>query len=77
MTTPSPSEQLVEDVAAVYFGAIGASINRGIEVDDAGERRAASEVTLRIRPWCDRRGSASWVSASGAKTLTSTVSQPS
>jgi len=46
MTTPTPSEQLVEDVAAVYFTAIGASIKRGIEIDDAGERNAASEVTL-------------------------------
>ena len=33
------NEQLIEDVAAVYFGAIGATIKRGIEIDDAGERR--------------------------------------
>ena len=41
MTISSPTEQLVEDVAAVYFGAIGASTRRGVEIDDAGERSAA------------------------------------
>jgi type I restriction enzyme R subunit len=49
MTASSPTEQLVEDVAAVYFGAIGAAIKRGIEIDDAGERGGASEVLLKGR----------------------------
>ena len=40
------TEQLVEDVAAVYFGAIGAATRRGIEIDDAGERRDATQVVL-------------------------------
>jgi len=46
MTMSSPTEQLVEDVAAVYFGAIGAAIKRGVEIDDAGERGDASLVVL-------------------------------
>lgn len=46
MTMSSPTEQLVEDVAAVYFGAIGAVTKRGIEIDDAGERGDATQVAL-------------------------------
>jgi type I restriction enzyme R subunit len=49
MNMSSPSEQLVEDVATVYFGAIGAAIKRGVEIDDAGERGDASEVMLKGR----------------------------
>ena len=49
MTMPSPTEQLVEDVAAVYFGAVGAAIKRGVEIDDAVERGSASEVLLKGR----------------------------
>jgi type I restriction enzyme R subunit len=49
MTMSSPTEQLVEDVAAVYFGAIGAVIKRGVGVDDAGERGGATEVMLKGR----------------------------
>ena len=45
----SPTEQLVEDVASVYFGAIGATTKRGVEIDDAGERGDASQVTLKGR----------------------------
>ena len=45
----SPTEQLVEDVASVYFGAIGATTKRGVEIDDAGERDDASQVTLKGR----------------------------
>jgi type I restriction enzyme, R subunit len=45
----SPTEQLVEDVAAVYFGAIGAIVKRGVEIDDAGERSGATEVVLKGR----------------------------
>ena len=43
---PSPTEQLVEDVAAVYFRAIGAIVKRGADIDDAGERGGANEVVL-------------------------------
>ncbi len=45
----SPTEQLVEDVASVYFGAIGAATKRGVEIDDAGERGDASQVMLKGR----------------------------
>jgi len=45
----SPTEQLVEDVAAVYFGAVGAVVKRGVEIDDAGERSGATEVVLKGR----------------------------
>ena len=33
MTLASPTEQLVEDVAAVHFDAIGAIVKRGVEID--------------------------------------------
>ena len=49
MTMSSPTEQLVEDVAAVYFGAIGAATKCGVEIDDAGERGDASQVMLKGR----------------------------
>ena len=49
MTTSSLTEQLVEDIAAVYFATIGAIVKRGIEIDDAGERSAATEVVLKGR----------------------------
>ena len=49
MNSSSPTEQLVEDVAAVYFGAIGAASKRGVEVDDSGERGDATEVVLKGR----------------------------
>ena len=49
MTLSSPTEQLVEDVAAIYFGAVGAIIKRGVEIDDAGERSSAAEVLLKGR----------------------------
>src|SRR6185437_10037770 len=38
MKPTSPTERLVEDVASVYFSAIGVASKRGVEVDDAGER---------------------------------------
>ena len=44
-----PTEQLVEDVAAVYFGTIGAALQRGVEIDDAGERADAGECLLQGR----------------------------
>ena len=49
MNSSSPTEQLVEEVAAVYFGAIGATSKRGVEVDDSGERGDATEVVLKGR----------------------------
>lgn len=45
----SPTEQLVEDVAAVCFGAIGDAIKRGVQIDDAGERGGSAEVVLKGR----------------------------
>jgi type I restriction enzyme R subunit len=42
----SPTEKLVEDVASVYFGAIGVAIKRGVEIDDGGERGDASRCVL-------------------------------
>jgi type I restriction enzyme R subunit len=49
VTISSPTEQLVEDVAAVYFGAVGAAIKRGVEIDDAGERANPGQCTLQGR----------------------------
>ena len=49
MTMSSPTEQLVEDVASVFFWAIGAATKRGVEIDDAGERGDAEQVTLKGR----------------------------
>jgi type I restriction enzyme R subunit len=49
MTVSSPTEQLVEDIAEVYFGEIGAVVKRGVEIDDAGERSSAAEVLLKGR----------------------------
>jgi len=49
MTMSSLSEQLVEDVAVVYFGAVGAATECGVQIDDAGERRGTTEVILKGR----------------------------
>ena len=49
MNSSSPTEQLIEDVAAVYFGAIGAACKRGVEIDDSGERSDTTEVVLKGR----------------------------
>ena len=49
MISSSPTEQLVEDVAAVYFDAIGAIVKRGAEIDDSGERSGAADVLLKGR----------------------------
>ncbi len=46
MRTCSPTEKLVEDVAAIYFGAIGAASRRGVEIDDAGERPDTAQFVL-------------------------------
>lgn len=43
MSPSIPTEQRVEDVAIVCFGAIGAATKRGVEIDDAGERGAGPE----------------------------------
>ena len=42
----SPAERLVEDLAVVYFGAIGAATKRGVEIDEGGERGGTTEVVL-------------------------------
>ncbi|MBI4467691.1 MAG: type I restriction endonuclease subunit R [Acidobacteria bacterium] len=42
-------ESVVEDVASVYFGAIGVAIKRGVEIDDAGERSDATRCVLQGR----------------------------
>ncbi|MXW27102.1 MAG: type I restriction endonuclease subunit R [Dehalococcoidia bacterium] len=49
MNSSLPTEQLVEDVAAVYFGAIGAASKRGVDLDDSGERGDPTEVVLKGR----------------------------
>jgi len=48
-TALSPTEQLVEDVAAVCFGAISPATKRGVEINDAGERGGPTEVVLKGR----------------------------
>jgi len=45
----SPTERLVEDVAFVYFGAIGSGAKLGAEIDDAGERSDATQFLLQGR----------------------------
>lgn len=47
--TSAPTERLVEDVAAVYFTTIGSAVKNGTEIDDGGERRDWTEVTLTAR----------------------------
>jgi len=49
MTMTSPSEQLIENVASVYFDAVGIPTKRGAEVDDAGERADYSGIILEGR----------------------------
>ena len=49
MTMTAPTEKLVEDVASAYFGALGTSTRRGVEIDDAGERAAATQCILQAR----------------------------
>ena len=49
MTTPSPSENMVEDLAAVDFGSLNYAVKRGVEIDDAGERANASQLVLTNR----------------------------
>ncbi|MBN8714354.1 MAG: type I restriction endonuclease subunit R [Xanthomonadales bacterium] len=49
MTHPSPTEQLVEDVAAIHFGAIGATVKRGVDNDDAAERAGSEHWLLQGR----------------------------
>jgi hypothetical protein len=43
------NESVVEDVAVLNFGAIGAATKRGVEIDDAGERGGPTEVVLKGR----------------------------
>lgn len=49
MTITSPTERLVEDVATVYFGALGFTIKNGVDIDNAGERGDASQCILQGR----------------------------
>ena len=49
MTMTMPTEQLVEDVASVYFGTLGISTKRGTEIDDAGERGDTAQCVLQGR----------------------------
>jgi type I restriction enzyme R subunit len=49
MTMHNPTENLVEDVAAVYFGSLNYVVKRGVEIDDAGERTSASQLVLTNR----------------------------
>ena len=49
MTMTAPTEQLVEDVASVYFGTLGISTKRGVEIDDAGERGDMAQCILQGR----------------------------
>ena len=49
MRLSSPTEQLVEDAASIYFGAVSAPTKRGVEIDDAGERGDPSQVMLKGR----------------------------
>ena len=42
----SPTERLVEDVASVYFTAVGIAIKTGAEIDEAGERADFSGCIL-------------------------------
>jgi type I restriction enzyme, R subunit len=49
MTKSSPTELLVEDVAAVYFATLGISATHGSDIDDAGERADLTRVLLEGR----------------------------
>ena len=49
MTTTAPTEQLVEDVASVYFGVLDIPTRRGVEIDDAGERGDTAQCILQSR----------------------------
>ena len=49
MMLTAPTERLVEDVASAYFGTLGISTRRGVEIDDAGERSDATQCILQGR----------------------------
>ena len=40
------TEQLAEDVAAVYFSTVSAVLKRGVEIDDASERADANTCAV-------------------------------
>ena len=42
-------EQLVEDSASAYFSAIGTTVKRGVDIDDAAERAGADQCLLQAR----------------------------
>lgn len=47
MTMSSPTERLVEDVASVYFGALGIPTKLGSDIDDASERTEPTQFLLK------------------------------
>lgn len=49
MTNSSPSEQLIENVAAVYFSAVGAAVIGGSDIDNGGERTGTGQCILQGR----------------------------
>jgi type I restriction enzyme R subunit len=49
MTINSPTEQMVEDVAVAYLGALGLITKAGSEVDRAGERSSTEQCFLQGR----------------------------
>ena len=46
MTVSSPTERLVEDVAAVYFQVLGIANKNGADLDDTGERNGVAQFLL-------------------------------
>ena len=46
MTSSRPTERIVEDVSAVYFGHASYRIERGVDLDDSGGRTNISAVVL-------------------------------
>lgn len=45
----SPTERLVEDIATVYFSALGVMTKTGVDLDDAGEREGSATCLLNGR----------------------------
>ena len=48
MMMSPPTEQLVEDVASVYFGTLGIATKRGVEIDDAESAAIRHNVSCRV-----------------------------
>lgn len=49
MSTIQPTEEMVEDVAVVYFQELEVPSRQGMEIDDLGERAGASQCILHGR----------------------------